>query len=402
MQSEKKLNRKNTKKKIKTLFLASSYPSRVESIGGIFIKRHAEAVAKECDVYLISVIKDNSLKNGSYEFDFIKENGVFTLRFYYNSKKVFKLFSWIYKFYKYVDYYLKAYKYIVTNYHTPDIIHVNTIFPIGLFAIYLKVTKNIPYIITEHQSYYLPHLTESTYYKSKIRRIITKQVVKYSDMVTTVSEKMKTVMSDIGLKGKYQVVPNVFNKENFFYKPCPVTKKKRILHVSLLGNEKNIEGILRVIKRLKYREDFILSIAGEGENREKLEIIASKYQLSEKFIRFIGKKTEKEIGEIMRKSSFFVLFSKFENFPCVIIEALASGLPVISSNVGGISEYINEKNGILVESENEKALLEAIEFMLENYKLYDKKSIAESAVKNFSYEKVGMKFRNIYESILDY
>jgi glycosyltransferase involved in cell wall biosynthesis len=80
---------------------------------------------------------------------------------------------------------------------------------------------------------------------------------------------------------------------------------------------------------------------------------------------------------------------------------MASGLPIISSNVGGISEYVNKNNGILVKSEDEKALFNAISYMLDNYNKFNRKGIAETAEKNFSYSSVSKKFYSIYKSILD-
>jgi len=95
-----------------------------------------------------------------------------------------------------------------------------------------------------------------------------------------------------------------------------------------------------------------------------------------------------------------VMFSRFENSPCSIIEALCCGLPVIATKVGGIPELLNNNNGLLIESLDEKALFEALEAMAANYLKYDRKKIAEDAKSKFSYSVIGKKLDKIYEAVL--
>ncbi|MCB4234228.1 glycosyltransferase family 4 protein [Kaistella anthropi] len=66
-----------------------------------------------------------------------------------------------------------------------------------------------------------------------------------------------------------------------------------------------------------------------------------------------------EVSEKMRASDCFVLFSDYENFPCVLLESLSTGTPVIATKVGGIPEVVNEKNGILI-SNSKDELYEAM------------------------------------------
>ena len=95
-----------------------------------------------------------------------------------------------------------------------------------------------------------------------------------------------------------------------------------------------------------------------------------------------------------------ILFSNFENFPCVIPEAWMSGIPVIATNVNGIPEYLNEENGILVEPKNEKMLLEAMNKILAKQVTFDKNKMREFAIKHFSYSAVGKKYNEIYSKVI--
>jgi glycosyltransferase involved in cell wall biosynthesis len=102
----------------------------------------------------------------------------------------------------------------------------------------------------------------------------------------------------------------------------------------------------------------------------------------------------------MQLSSSLLLFSRFENLPCVILEALCCGLPVISSRVGGIPEVIDGENGILVESGNIPDLVTAMIQMIENYAEYNRKLIAEKAIAFFNYNTVGKQYSDIYNTVL--
>ena len=71
-------------------------------------------------------------------------------------------------------------------------------------------------------------------------------------------------------------------------------------------------------------------------------------------VAYTGEITYAEVASQMQRASALVMFSRHENFPCVIIEALCCGLPCIATNVGGVPEAVDNKNGIVVESENER------------------------------------------------
>ena len=101
----------------------------------------------------------------------------------------------------------------------------------------------------------------------------------------------------------------------------------------------------------------------------------------------------------MQQSSALLLFSRFENLPCVILEALCTGLPVISSDVGGIKEVVTATNGMLVESENIAALAAAMCRMMDEYHNYDRQQIAAAASQLFNYQVVGKRYADVCKQI---
>ncbi len=387
------------KKDLKILFLAGWYPSRINPIQGIFIKKHAEAVSRFCDVSVLYVIRDAKLKDNTFELQYIIENKVKTIRIYYKTKDInIPLLSYLFRLIRYIKLFYIGFKTVKEKIGTPDIVHVNVIYRTGFFSLFLKFINRINYIITEHSSEYLPAFEIQ---KNFIRRLIARLVVKNAKYVTTVSKSLKNAMIKRGLKNKYFIVPNVVDT-NIFY-PLKIKhkrEKKRFLHVSSFGDEKNIPGIINVMKKLsEKRNDFELHIIGEGKNRKKLEKLSKDLGIKNSYVFFHGIKNTKEIADIMRSSDCLIIFSYFESLPCVMIEAMATGLPIISTDVGGLPEHINKERGVLIQPSDEEALIHATNYMLDNYLKYNTNKIRNYAVENFSYDVIGNKFLNIYRSI---
>ena len=102
----------------------------------------------------------------------------------------------------------------------------------------------------------------------------------------------------------------------------------------------------------------------------------------------------------MQKADCLLLFSNIENSPCVIGEALCCGLPVITTNVGGIPELTSESNSLLIESKDEDALTQAMHEMVGGINNYNRKKIAENAISKFSYSVIGKQINTVYEEII--
>ena len=96
-----------------------------------------------------------------------------------------------------------------------------------------------------------------------------------------------------------------------------------------------------------------------------------------------------------------MLFSNFENLPCVIVEAFASGVPVLSTSVGGIAEILSPERGILIPQGDEEALLRSMNQMLDHCQEYDRKAIREYAISTFSNEIIGNQIFEVYKEVME-
>ncbi len=367
-------------KKLHVLFLASWYPSRILKSNGDFIQRHAEAVALQHKVSVIHVKSDDNL-DCKIEIDDKNINGIRTIIAYVKNTRN-PLIKW-YRF-------IKAYQLLLKMVMPFDIIHVNKFYPGGFFAYRLKKKKNIPYIITEHHTLYHKPYNERIGF---IEKLISKIIVKNANYVCPVSDNLGEAMQAFGLEGNYFSVPNVVDTKRFI----PKSKGNKIfnlLHISSMAQVKNINGLLNSIKNLENKiPNFHFYII--GGNAEDYQPKAKELGVNLEQVTFINQVPHNEVVNYFQKADAFVLFSDVENLPCVILESFSCGTPVISTDVGGISEYFPDEYGLLIQPRNEEELVNAI------VKIYhseqpDTQKMHNYVVNTFSNEHICEVFTDLY------
>ena len=391
------------------VFLARWYPHRYDPMFGLFVQRHAEAAALFNDITVIycqQTCRDVSItpeKNEQYvidtsnhkKFEIVRtlENNVDTIRVYYKKPKN-KILSLI-RFYRANMMALKIGRDNGRDKSRPyDLIHVHILTRLGVIAWIQKLLHKTPYIITEHWSRYLP----GNDFNGFLRKFFTKIIVRNAKLVTTVTENLANAMKAHGLKNdNYVTLPNVVNLDMFHISeksnnPC------KIIHISCFEDKsKNISGLLESLKIINDKGiDFQCTLIGEGMDFEMMKQKAESLQLINK-VSFTGLLEGQALADELASGDFLVLSSNYENMPVVILEALASGLPVVSTNVGGIKEMIDDTKGILVEPRNQETLAEAIIKMIETYKNYDANYLRNSVIEKYGYESVGRFLDKMYK-----
>ena len=386
------------------LLISSWYPSREHPTLGNFVQRHAEAINPFVNLYVLYVTSSEVISaNNSFDIENNVINGVNTTIVYY--KKVtsrLPLLSSRNKYNLYKSGYELGFNEIVKRFRIEkfDICHCNVTFPAGLIALNFKKKFNLPYILTEHWTLFLSYKDDFEklpfYVINKMKKITSN-----AEFVFPVSKHLAMSMQFKGLNGKYGVIPNVVDTERFGLKTESNREIKRILHVStLVDGHKNISGIYRVLKNISNsRQDFKLIIVSDGdiESAKKLQ---NAIGLQEEFVEYHNTKTPDEIAKFYQNSDFFLLFSNYENLPVVISESLSCGLPVVSSNVGGIPEMIDNSGGLLVNPKKDQELELAINSMLDNLTNYSAKEIRKGAVLRYNKERVGNRYFEIYKEII--
>lgn len=376
-------------KRLKILFIAGWYPSKSNRVYGTFIKEHAKAVSLYNDVIVIYSEGIKRLINKLFKVEDNVEDGIRTLRLCYRKSPITKTTYFIYLWSMF-----EIFRKLRRTGWKPDIIHAH-VFLAGVPAVILGKIYKIPVVITEHWSGFPRHML------GKLDLVKARFALNRAKIVLPVSKNLESSIKSYGINNRFEVIYNVADIHTFYPSlKKDVNKIKKILLIASLLPVKGIPYLLQSLAQLKQkRQNFSLEIVGDGPNREEYEKLTMEFGLV-KEVKFTGLKSKSEIAEFMRNSDFFVLPSLWENLPCVLIEAMASGLPIIASNVGGIPEILNKENSILIPPKDINALASAIDYMLDHYQEYSSDKISQYAKEKFSYETVGLKLDKIYNRIL--
>jgi glycosyltransferase involved in cell wall biosynthesis len=376
-------------KKLNILFLSSWYPGKTHATLGNFVQRHAEAISTLHQVTVLYVSK-LALKDGNYQIEDEVIDGVRTIHVYYKSG-AFSIWRKLVAFKRGLKYLRKQ---SVSSF---DLIHFNVIWSNGWQALWAKKKMKLPLVITEHWTGYD---TRSRPHPGKKVEILSKWVTGQSAAICPVSDDLGRTMRKFGLSGKYITVPNVVDTNLFLIgqKEPGITK---FLHVSSLFDEqKNISGILKAWKLASDQYlDIQLTIGGDGP-WQKFEQLSTESGIHPNSITFFGEKSWKEVAELMSHHDCLIMFSRYENLPCTIVEAMASGMAVITTAVGGITEHITETRGIIVAEEDIGQLAESIISFRNNTKQFDPKSLRSYAIERFSNENVARAYDAVYQIVL--
>lgn len=353
---------------------------------GLFVQHHAEAAALFNDISVVYVHPDDKIQK---KFDIVDETikDVRTVRVYFKKSRSKILTSLRY---------LKANKKALRLLPKPDIIHVHILTRLGLVALKQKRLHGTPYIITEHWSRYLP----GNDFSGILRKKLTKTVVKNASAVTTVTDILAKAMQAHGLRNRnYVIVPNVVDTDAF--KPQPKHNKvPKLIHVSCFENKsKNITGLIDALQILEDRDvGFQCVFIGDGIDFAMIKDYVKKLKHQEN-LRFTGILEGRDYIDELASGDFLVLPSNYETQGVVILEAFACGMPVVSTNVGGIPEIVNDNNGILVSPRDPEKLANAIQDMLQTYQNYDAGILRDGIIKKFSNETVGKLLNHIYHNV---
>lgn len=237
-----------------------------------------------------------------------------------------------------------------------DLVDAHYVYPDGYAALRLARRLGVPVVVSARG-------TDVNLYSTLpgiAPRVRT--VLRQADALIAVSEALRERMVGVGAApDRCHVVRNGVDLERFRPAIRRESPRSRLLTVGNLVPGKGVDTVLKALALLSRRGvEAELWVAGEGPERASLEGLAAKLHISER-VRFLGRVPHGEMPSVYAEADLFCLASRAEGCPNVVLEALASGLPVVATPVGGVPELVrNGENGVLASGAEPGAFAEAL------------------------------------------
>jgi L-malate glycosyltransferase len=334
--------------------LLGQYPPHIGGVSSHTYLLSRELVKRGDDVYVLTYphpdVKD---------IDGVKVETAFAP----NIKGLRGLFFFIFSFFKLIS--------MVRRFNI-DMIHAHFLLPPGLIGVCVGSLLGKKTAVTAHGSDLMIQA------KNPILRSLIKFVLKRADYVLVVNQTLKDKVLELGISpDKVYITPNAVDVEKFNpqKRELPSDVKMRadkpvLLFVGNLVFQKGVKYLLEAKKLMK--TDAELVVVGDGPLHHELEMKVKDDEIPD--VVFVG--ARRDVDQIMPSANVFVLPSISEGFPITILEAMASGLPVVTTNAGGISEVMNEDVGIMVNPSSPMELASAMDKILENKTLMNDMGVA--------------------------
>lgn len=223
-----------------------------------------------------------------------------------------------------------------------------------------------------------------------------------ASVIVVPSGYLKQVFAEFNFKSL--VIPNIIDLERFKADKSKVLNTKQP-HLVITRNLEAIYGIATAIKALtilkKNHPKIKLSIAGSGPQKDELQSLMNDLQL-EGNIHFTGKLPPSGVARLYQEADIMLNPTTVDNMPNSVLEAMASGVPIVTTNVGGIPYIVKDgQTALLIEPENAELMAEKIHSLLSNKELYAQlitNGLAE--VQQYSWSHVRNKWLDLYFSTI--
>ena len=233
--------------------------------------------------------------------------------------------------------------------------------------------------------------------------------IEKSDGVTAVSRFLKEkTLTNYDIQKDIHVIPNFVDTELFtpnhdclFRKNIAGKGEKILVHTSNFRQVKRVPDTIKIFEQVQKEIPSKLLLVGDGPERSECERLVRQLDLIDK-VKFLGK--QDGLVEILNASDVFLIPSQSESFGLAALEAMACGIPVVSSSVGGLPELVGHNEcGYIAEIGDIERMTKYVIELLTNEKKYRifSQNARERAVKKFDKNKVVPNYEDYYQKILD-
>lgn len=281
----------------------------------------------------------------------------------------------------------------------PDLIHAHCSFKAGIVARGISKELNIPYILTEHLGPFLLH-KYNTFWKEKIIESLEDA---NSVMVVSEHQKQQLLMHEINCNPL--VTGNLVDDSNFQIRKTKNIKSRLqgvivTYYPNFIKDMDTFFKTMLLIKQNCLEEEFSFIIVGGGETQGTYDQNYYEKKINElslrKFVRVVPTATRQEMSLLLQTSDFLISTSIAETFGVALCEAMLCGKPVISTKNGGVADYANPDNSILIPIRDTHALFEALKQLKENYTMFAPEQIRHFISSKYGREAFFNRMNSIY------
>ena len=282
----------------------------------------------------------------------------------------------------------------VRRFGTPDIIHAQAALWAGTVAVRTARALSRPSVVTEHSTSVLRDALRP----SERRHAVA--IYREADAVLAVSEALSRVVNSLAGIDRCKVVPNLIDFQFFTLPPVPRRQEPFtfLCVCNLVREHKRVDRLIRAFARAAVVRPMIrLVIVGDGPDEAALRALAHQCGVAHT-VEFTGSLAPAGVRERMWQANAFVLPSAFETFGVVLVEALATGIPVISTRSRGAEDIVEPGLGVLVDQDDEAGLANAMAAVTSGS--FSAQHLRDRAAERFSFETVAEDLLDVYARLL--
>jgi glycosyltransferase involved in cell wall biosynthesis len=374
---------------MRVLILPSWYPTAKKPINGIFIREQADALHTQHEVRVLYLDVLPRRHKRKPRRTLKRDRGYIEEIWEVPNRRFLWQFAYLFTLAKALRAMMRDFK--------PDVVHCHIAVPAAWATSLLKPLLRAPIVLTENSSEFRSWLARPGL------RWMARRGMHGVDLVISVSEgQRKRIRETFPHVKQLIVIPNIVDTSRFTPTPLPSAEDGyRLLFVGLLDtDQKGLDVLLDALSLLHDSNDLNLrvDIVGDGKLRPQYEAQAQELGISD-MVSFHGLQSHQEVAHLIRDCHAFVLPSLHEAAPLVIIEAHASGRPVIATSCGGPEYMVDPTNGLIVEPGQAEPLAAAITNVLSHLDAYNPQQIAKAAAARYGYEAIAVAITDAYERL---
>ncbi|NMC14068.1 MAG: glycosyltransferase family 4 protein [Chloroflexi bacterium] len=279
-----------------------------------------------------------------------------------------------------------------------DINHTHFIFPDGILAYLLKKRTGLPYIITAHGSDVPGYNPNRFKMLHTLIKPLWLKIVREADAICSPSQFLSRLIEKQIPEKSVSVIPNGFNYRRF---NTNLNKTNNILIVCRMFERKGVQYFIRALN--DFHIPLQVDIVGNGPYLESIKALAQTIHTDAKIVfhEWLENDSEK-LKELYEKAAIFVLPSEAENFPIVLLEAMAAELAIISTKGTGCAEVVGDA-ALLVNPRDAAGIRSAIDDLLANpQRRKELGAAARTRVESrFSWQVIANQYLSIYQKSID-